>query len=399
MTDVADAERLIAESMTAFGERTLPLSDAVDAVLSEEIVAERDQPPFDRVTMDGIAIAFRDWQSGRRKFQVIGTQGAGIPALSLSAAGQCVEIMTGAVLPENADSIVPVERITRVQDAAEIEDTAEISLGQFIHPRGSDRKTGSPLLNPGIRLGPPEIAVLASAGCAQVRAAALPRVAVISTGDELVAVEDALADYQIRSSNDRAIEASLIRHHLARVTRSQLRDERDNMLEAIRDLHDRSDVLILSGGVSMGRYDFVPSVLEELNVKLVFHRIEQRPGRPMLFGVSRDAKPIFALPGNPVSTMVCLNRYVRPALQQALGLRPSSDERVTLATDVEFSADLTYFLPVDVEWTDDGIGMATPRPTNTSGDFVALAGTDGFVELPRGQNIYEQGAVVRLFRW
>jgi len=119
----------------------------------------------------------------------------------------------------------------------------------------------------------------------------------------------------------------------------------------------------------------------------------------MLFGVSRDAKPVFALPGNPVSTMVCLNRYVRPALQQALGLRPGSDERVTLATDVEFSADLTYFLPVDVEWTNDGIGMATPRPTNTSGDFVALAGTDGFVELPRGQNIYEQGTVVRLFRW
>jgi molybdopterin molybdotransferase len=143
----------------------------------------------------------------------------------------------------------------------------------------------------------------------------------------------------------------------------------------------------------------VPSVLEELNVKLIFHRIEQRPGRPMWFGISRDSKPVFALPGNPVSTMVCLNRYVRPALQQALGLRPGSAERVTLATDVEFSADLTYFLPVDVHWTNDGIGMATPRPTNTSGDFLALAGTDGFVELPRGQNIYEQGTVVRLFRW
>jgi len=399
MTEVTDAERLIAERMTAFGERTLPLSEAVDAVLNEEIVAERDQPPFDRVTMDGIAIAFRDWQNGTRKFKVIGTQGAGIPALSLSAAGQCVEIMTGAVLPENADSIVPVERITRVEDAAEIEDTAEVSRAQFIHPRGSDRKAGSPLLNPGIRLGPPEIAILASAGCAQVRAAALPLVAVISTGDELVAVEEPLADFQIRSSNDRAIEASLIRHHLARVTRSQLQDERDKMLEAIRNLHDRSDVLILSGGVSMGRYDFVPSVLEELNVKLVFHRIEQRPGRPMWFGVSRDGKPVFALPGNPVSTMVCLNRYVRPALEQALGLRPSGAERVTLATDVEFSADLTYFLPVDVNWTEDGIGRATPRPTNTSGDFVALAGTDGFVELPRGQDVYDEGTVVRLFRW
>ncbi len=399
MTEVADAERLILEQMAPFGTRTLPLADAVDAVLDEAICAERDQPPFDRVTMDGIAIAYRDWQAGTRTFEITGTQGAGTPALSVANAGQCVEVMTGAVLPGNADSIIPVERITRTRDEAQVDDSAEVSLGQFVHPRGSDGKAGSQLLQPGTQLGPPEIAVLASAGYAQVRAAALPLVAVISTGDELVDIEESIAPYQIRSSNERAIEASLTRHSVARVTRSRLRDERDKMLEAIREVHDRSDVLILSGGVSMGQFDFVPSVLEELGVKLVFHRIQQRPGRPMWFGVSRDAKPVFALPGNPVSTMVCLRRYVLPALQLALGLRPASAERVTLAADVEFSADLTYFLPVVVTWTETGIGMAEPRPTNTSGDIIALTGTDGFVELPRGQDIYPQGTTVRLFRW
>ena len=399
MTEVADAERLILEHMTSFGSQTLPLADAVNAVLDETICAERDQPPFDRVTMDGIAIAYRDWQAGTRTFEIIGTQGAGAPALSLANAGQCVEIMTGAVLPGNADSIIPVERITRTQDEAQVDDSAEVSLGQFVHRRGSDSNAGSPLLHPGTRLGPPEIAVLASAGYAEVRVAALPLVAVISTGDELVDLEEPIAAYQIRSSNDRAIEASLTRHSVARVTRSRLRDKRDKMLEAIRELHDRSDVLILSGGVSMGRYDFVPSVLEELSVKLVFHRIQQRPGRPMWFGLSLDAKPVFALPGNPVSTMVCLRRYVLPALQQALGLRPARAERVTLAADVEFSADLTYFLPVVVTWTDAGIGMAEPQPTNTSGDIITLTGTDGFVELPRGQDVYSQGTTVRLFRW
>jgi molybdopterin molybdotransferase len=307
--------------------------------------------------------------------------------------------MTGAVLPENADSIIPVERVTRTANQAQVDDSAEVSPGQFIHPRGSDSKAGSPLLHPGTRLGPPEIAVLASAGYAQVRVAALPLVTVISTGDELVDVEEPIAAYEIRSSNDRAIEASLTRHSVARVARSRLRDDRDKMLEAIRALHDQSDVLILSGGVSMGQYDFVPSVLEELNVDLVFHRIEQRPGRPMWFGLSRDAKPVFALPGNPVSTMVCLRRYVLPALQQALGLEPASAERVTLATDVEFAADLTYFLPVVISWTDAGVGMAEPRPPNTSGDFVTLAGTDGFVQLPRGQDFYPKGTVARLFRW
>jgi molybdopterin molybdotransferase len=399
MTEVADAELLIVERMTPFGSRTLPLADAVDAVLDEVICAERDQPPFDRVTMDGVAIAYRDWQAGTRTFEITGTQGAGAPALSVANAGQCVEVMTGAVLPGHTDSIIPVERITRTQDEAQVDDSADVSLGQFVHPRGSDSKAGSPLLQPGTRLGPPEIAVLASAGCAEVRAAALPLVAVISTGDELVDLEEPIAAYQIRSSNDRAIEASLTRHSVARVTRSRLRDERDKMLEAIRALHDRSDVLILSGGVSMGQFDFVPSVLEELGVRLVFHRIQQRPGRPMWFGLSRDAKPVFALPGNPVSTMVCLRRYVLPALQHALGLPPARVERVTLATDVEFSADLTYFLPVVVTWTDAGIGMAKPRPTNTSGDIIALTGTDGFVELPRGQDVYSQGTAVRLFRW
>ncbi len=385
--------------MPAFRSRAIPLADAVNAVLHEEVHAERDQPPFDRVTMDGIAIAYRDWQQGKRNFDVVGTQAAGAPALSISDSGQCVEIMTGAVLPAGADTVIPVERIIRSEKEALVEESAEVSSGQFVHPRGSDRKSGSLILRPGIRLGSPEIAVLASAGRATIQAAALPLVAVISTGDELVDVDEPLADYQIRSSNDRAIEASLAQHFVARVTRSRLKDERDEMLEAIRTLHDQNDVLILSGGVSMGRYDFVPSVLEELKVELVFHRVEQRPGRPMWFGLSRDDKPVFALPGNPVSTMVCLRRYVLPALQQMLGLEPANAERVELGADVEFAADLTYFLPAVISWTKAAVGVAEPRPTNTSGDFVSLAGTDGFVELPRGRDVYPAGTAVRLFRW
>ncbi len=399
MTDVADAARLIAERIAVIETTTVSLSDAVNRVLRQPVNAERDQPPFDRVTMDGIAVSYADWERGVREFEVVGTQAAGEPSLTLVGSGRCVEIMTGAMLPAGADCVIPIERTSRENGAIRVQEDAPVERRQFIHPRGSDRKAGNALLRPGTRIRAPEVAILASAGCGSIEVSRLPRVAVISTGDELVGVDEPLADYQIRSSNERAIEASLKSRGVAEVSRARLRDERDVMLAEINDLHERHDVLILSGGVSMGQFDFVPSVLEELGVELVFHRIEQRPGRPMWFGVSADDKPVFALPGNPVSTVVCLRRYVLPALEQMLSQTPEVAELVTLATGVEFAADLTYFLPVVVSWNEDGAGIAEPRPTNTSGDFVSLAGTTGFVELPRGRDIYPKGFVARLFRW
>jgi molybdopterin molybdotransferase len=222
---------------------------------------------------------------------------------------------------------------------------------------------------------------------------------VISTGDELVDVDEPLAPYQIRSSNDRAIEASLTAHRLASVERSHLRDDAAALREAIARLDADSDALVLSGGVSMGQFDFVPAVLAELGARLVFHKIRQRPGKPMWFGQSASGKPIFALPGNPVSTLVCATRYILPALRAAAGLAPQPPELVALAAPAEASPELTYFLPVTLGSSSSGTMLATPRPTNTSGDFVALAGTDGFVELAPKRGEHAAGTVVRLFRW
>jgi molybdopterin molybdotransferase len=397
--DVAEAERLILDRIEPLPSRRAPLSEATGCVLRQDVRSDRDQPPFDRVTMDGIAIAYRDWQAGVRDFEVVGLQGAGAKPSSLGAAGRCIEIMTGAVLPDDADTIIPVERITRDGRRARVEASATVTARQFVHPRGSDRPAGETLLTSGIRLNPPEIAVLASAGLAEVDVAAGPRVAVISTGDELVEPGAVVAGHQVRSSNDWAIAAALERHCSGRVTRALLKDRREQMLERVRELHAGNDAMILSGGVSMGRFDFVPGVLEELGVELVFHKIEQRPGRPMWFGVSREHKPVFALPGNPVSTLVCLYRYVIPALRAALGEHGGAQERVTLAAEVHFAADLTYFLPVRLKWSEAGHALAEPRPTNTSGDFVSLAGTDGFIELPRGAERFPRGTAARLFRW
>lgn len=399
MTEVAAAEALILAHMPKFPARQETLAACVGRVLAEDVSAERDQPPFDRVTMDGIAIAYRDWTAGVRSFQVVGTQAAGAAPLEVAAPKQCIEVMTGTALPRGTDTVVPIERVQRQEATAAIAADAVVKAEQFVHRRGSDHTAGSRVLRAGTRLNSPEIAVLAGAGRATALVAELPRIAVISTGDELVDAGKPIAPHQIRSTNDRAIEASLTEHRLGQVTRARLRDDADALAIAIDRLDAELDALVLSGGVSMGQFDFVPSVLEELGAKLVLHKVEQRPGRPMWFGVSARGKPIFALPGNPVSTLVCATRYLLPALRHASGLTPAPPELVELTAPVEGWPTLTLFTPVTLSSSERGTLLADPHRTNTSGDFVALAGTDGFVELAAKRGTYAVGTVARLFRW
>jgi molybdopterin molybdotransferase len=399
MIEVAEAEALILGQMPRFPARPEPLAACGGRVLAEDIQAERDQPPFDRVTMDGIAIAFRDWAAGVRSFEVVGTQAAGAEPLAVGAPSQCVEVMTGTPLPCGVDTVVPIERVHRSGATAAIEPDATVKAEQFVHRRGSDRAAGSLVLRAGARLGPPEMAVLAGAGRGNALVTDQPRVAVISTGDELVEAGKPIAPHQIRSTNDRAVEASVMQHRLGQVTRARLRDDANALAVAIDRLDTELDVLVLSGGVSMGQFDFVPSVLAELGAKLVFHKVAQRPGRPMWFGMSARGKPIFALPGNPVSTLVCATRYLIPALQQASGAPPSQPELVELTAPIEGSPTLTLFTPVTVSSSARATLTAAPHTTNTSGDFVTLAGTDGFVELAAKRGSYPAGTVARLFRW
>jgi molybdopterin molybdotransferase len=399
MIDTHEAEAAILSRMPRARVQEEPLDATTGRVLAEAVFAERDQPPFDRVMMDGIAIAFRDWTSGTRRFIAVGTQAAGAPALCVEHRGECVEVMTGAMLPAGTDTIIPVERVRVVNATVEVEPDAPVVERQFVHARGSDCRQGTELLRAGALIGTAEMAVLASAGRPRVRVAEPPRVAVISTGDELVDVDEPIAPFQIRSCNDRAIEASLQGRGLGSVTRVRLADDERLMLEEIGRLHAQHDALILSGGVSMGQFDFVPRVLDQLGVELVFHKIRQRPGRPMAFGMTAQGKAVFALPGNPVSALVCLTRYVVPALRGSLGLRAAPPEWAVLASEIELASDLTYFVPVRLHASERGVLEAEPRPTNTSGDFITLAGTDGFVELPRGRARYAKGEAARVFRW
>lgn len=399
MLTVAEAKSAIASAMPEFDSVTVDLGSAGGRMLRQAITAERDQPPFDRVTMDGIAIRHATLAAGTRQFRIEGTQHAGDEPLALEVDDGCVEIMTGAMLPAGADCIVPVERISVDAGVATIEKDYAAERRQFIHPQASDYAKGHEVLQPGIRLGPAEIAIVASCGLDKVAVDAQPPIRVVSTGNELVPPGEPIAAHQVRLSNGPAIVAMLAQHGYTDAAHEHIVDEPALLESRLGALLDESRVMILSGGVSMGKADFVPDVLQSLGVEVVFHRISQRPGKPMWFGIGPAGQAIFALPGNPVSTLVCCRHYVLPALQCAAGGGEKPAGAAVLHEDVTFRPDLTCFLPVRLLTGDGGEIRAIPVATNTSGDFAALGGTDGYVELEKEQSEFPAGTVVPLHRW
>ena len=398
MLTTGEASTAILAAMPAAATTTVQLQQARGRVLRQTVVAERDQPPFDRVTMDGIAIAYADFDAGKRRFAIQAMQAAGDPALSLDA-GHCIEIMTGASLPNGADCIVPVERISVTDGLAEITADYAAQKDQFVHPRGSDYAKGAQLLTPGARISPMDIAIIASCGLTEVEVSAAPIIRVISTGNELVAAGEAIEPHQIRMSNGPAMVALLEQHGFTQTEHDHIVDQPDVLKERIAEHLASANVLILSGGVSMGKADYVPQVLADLGVELVFHKISQRPGKPMWFGMGPNGQAVFALPGNPVSALVCCRQYVVSALNSAAGLRSLPPVFASLAQEYVFRPQLTCFLPVKLVSGVGGQLLAMPVQTNTSGDFSALSGTAGYVELPLATDTFAAGTGVQLHRW
>jgi molybdopterin molybdotransferase len=398
MLSPSEAEAAIRASAPRLPDVLVPLDQLAGAVLREPVSASRDQPPFDRVTMDGVAFAYAAYEQGRRAFRVADTQPAGKAPLALSDEAACIEVMTGASLPVGCDCVIPVEKITVRDGFAHIAEDAAPARGLNVHTRGLDVRCGETLLSPGLRLGPAEVAVIASNGLTRVRVARSPSIAVISTGDELVEPGASAAAWQIYRSNAYAVVSALARRGFRDVKHDHLPDDLDVLRTKLCAHLDAHDVLILSGGVSMGRFDYVPQVLSELGLEVVFHKVSQRPGKPMWFGVGAGGKTVYALPGNPVSTLVCLTRYVFAGLDAALGADSAATELATLLEDFEVKPALTVFLPVKLAHEREGSG-AWLRPTRGSGDFTSLVGTDGFIELPAGPRMIRAGARAPLYRW
>jgi molybdopterin molybdotransferase len=387
MISVAEASSIVLSNLYKPSIVNRALVQSLGFVLAEPVHADRDAPPFHRVTMDGIAINFESFKHGKKEFRIESTQAAGEPQKQLSNPLNAVEVMTGAMLPAGTDTVIRYEDL-KIIDATATILVDSIDQYQSVHRQGLDAKRNDILIDIGTRLSPAEIALLASVGKSNVYVYSFPNAAIISSGDELVDVEATPQAHQIRRSNTYAIESSMralgweaSQHHLP--------DNKERLKESIGKLITSNDVLILSGGVSQGKYDFIPAALQEIGVRKLFHQVSQRPGKPFWFGISENRKVVFALPGNPVSTFMCFYRYIRPWILKSLGV---VDQRLhaILAKNFSFQPSLTYFLQVNVR-NEAGRLMAYPDAGGGSGDFINLKKVTGFLELPKETTEFKAG--------
>lgn len=387
MISFQKAYQTVLDSTRDFGEVVVPLSKVQGRVLTEDIIADRDFPPFDRATKDGIAIAY---EAGRDSFAIKGIAAAGAPQLTLNDDHDCVEIMTGAVVPENADTVVMYEHLTIENNSARL--TKAITKGQNIHIKGSDEAKGSIVLDKGSLITPAEIGILASVGKSEIRVKRNPKVTLFSTGDELVPINQKPLPHQIRQSNAHTMRTALLNWGIAAEI-IHVDDKKPSIQQALEKALTSSDILLLSGGVSKGKYDYLPEVLEELGVKKLFHRVQQRPGKPFWFGQhSKSSTTVFGFPGNPTSTFANFHVYFMPWLNKCLG-RPNDEIQVTLKESLENNTQLTRFIRAKGQVT-EGQFQVDLVLGNGSGDLTSLAKANGFVQI-EPQQIVQKGDMVR----
>lgn len=381
-----DALKKVLDHAQDYGNEIVPLDKSHGRVLAETILADRDFPPFDRSTKDGIAICFEALKSTEQAFISEGVAQAGSPQATLEQAEHCVEVMTGAIVPKNTDTVIMYEHTSNSGDTFTVE--KPIKKGQNIHYQGSDITQGEVLLQSGVSITSAEIGVLASVGKAQVVVKKLPKIAVISTGNELVNVEETPLPFQIRKSNSHSLYA-LLETELIAADIHHLVDEPSAIQKALEHLIKTYDVLLLSGGVSMGKFDFLPEAFAALGVEKAFHKVLQRPGKPFWFGKHLKHKTIlFSFPGNPVSTFVNYHLYFKAWLNKTLG-RVAPQFTVFLSDSYTNETDLTLFIGAKIDMK-EGRLMAKVLSSSGSGDLAGLTKVDGFVSIPPKETLQKE---------
>lgn len=417
MISVKEALQTILDSAQDFGVEETPFIKSVGRILKENIVADRDFPPFNRVSMDGIAIDFSQFETGQRTFKIKGIQAAGSKQISLQNSENCIEVMTGAILPNNCNTVIRYEDVIIENGTATINVNA-INDSQNVHQKGNDGKVGDVLIRQNTKISAAEIGVLATVGKSFVKVAKQPKVMIVSTGDELVGVDEIPLEHQIRRSNVFTLVSLLEKLNITSET-DHITDDKPILKEKIKTYLQEFDVLLFSGAVSKGKFDFLPEVFEELGVEKLFHKVAQRPGKPFFYGsvaslylskqdVYQNADKrtenkcqkktiVFGFPGNPISTFVNCLAYFYPWYYKSVGIK-TEEETAILNADVSFKPNLTYFLQVKLSYR-FGHLIATPITGNGSGDLASLVHTDAFIQLPKEQTAFKKGEVFKIIRY
>lgn len=394
-----EASRLIQEFSQKYlirNTESIPFEYSQHRSLAENIIANYDQPPFDRVSMDGIAIQFESLALSD-EFTIEGVQPAGHQRKKLSNLKNCLEVMTGAPLPMGCDTVIPYEVIELKNNSARIRNPKEVIRGQNIHEKGSDYKKDSLLINKDSIVNSGQLSIIASSGKKTVLVKAPPKISIISTGDELIEPGKELLPHQIFKSNPYALNALFSAHHLKVETIIHLPDNQEKMRTELKKILPLHQVIVLTGGVSKGKFDFLPTVLADLGIKKIFHQVRHRPGKPLLFGIGPENQLIFGLPGNPVSCVVNLRRYVIEAIKE--NFRPTMHVKIT--KDICLKKDMTFFIPAKLDFSNDGLALALPIQGNGSGDFFSLRDSDGFLEVDnlKNKNNYCAGEILPFYHW
>ena len=394
MISVAQALQTVLNSSHNYGVEEIPFLKSMGRILKEEIVADRDFPPFNRVCMDGIAIDYQQFKNGRRVFKIEGIQAAGSKQIRLKNTKNCIEVMTGAILPNHTNTVIRYEDVT-LEDGIATVNIDLIKEGQNSHNKGKDRKVNDLLITQNTKISAAEMGVLATVGKSVVKVAKQPKVMIVSTGDELVGVDQIPLEYQIRRSNVFTLVSLLERLNIPSET-SHISDDKLIIKSKIESYLLEYDVVLFSGAVSKGKYDFLPEIFEELKVYKKFHKVMQRPGKPFYFGKT-DTCTVFGFPGNPISTFVNCLAYFYPWYHRSVGLE-ILEEMAILGEDVSFVPNLDYFLQVALE-NKSGNLVAFPVSANGSGDLASLANTDAFMQLPKDATEFKKGEVYPILKY
>ncbi|HWP66078.1 MAG TPA: gephyrin-like molybdotransferase Glp [Candidatus Limnocylindria bacterium] len=391
MISVADALRIVVDTAAPLGSERVALVDACGRVAAEDVVSTRAVPAADNSAMDGFAVRAEDVAEPGARLRIVGSVPAGSVRAEPLARGTAVKIFTGSVVPPGADTVVRVED---TEDAGEhVIVTVAVSRGANVRRAGEDIAVGATVVRAGQEIGPADVGVIASLGRAALTVHCRPRIAIVSTGAELVEVDEAAGPGQVVNSNAYALAAAVVETGLPRpLVLPIVRDRFEDIRASLEEATARADVVLSTGGVSVGDYDFVKDALDAIGVERLFWKVAQKPGKPLAFG-RRGTRLVFGLPGNPVSALVCFAVYVWPALRRLAGhtrLHVPS-ERAVLGAPVRRKPGLTEFVRVHLDHGRGRLPIATPFRSQSSGVLTGLAGGAGLLVAPADRGALEAG--------